>query len=184
MDELNLFEVESGPRKVKKELKMSFEQLRDWKLRIANYQKSVRRGEQNVVQTSLFKTQSSHCDPDLIDPCSLSLHSMAFYRLPSSECSQAALYFVIDSIENIILYIGETSQISRRWRTVHKCKDYLSSYQDLHYRYQLPTAINIAFWWDVPLVKRHRQNLEHTLIQKWRSPFNKENWGVWSQPFK
>ena len=128
MDELN-FEVESGPRKVKKELKMSFEQLRDWKLRIANYQKSVRRGEQNVVQTSLFKTQPSHCDPDLIDPCSLSLHSMAFYRLPSSECSEAALYFVIDSIENIILYIGETSQISRRWRTVHKCKDYLSTYQ-------------------------------------------------------
>jgi hypothetical protein len=40
-----------------------------------------------------------------------------------------------------------------------------------------------AFWWDVPAETRPRQQLELALIQKWRSPFNKENWDRWGQPF-
>ncbi|MEO0688447.1 MAG: GIY-YIG nuclease family protein, partial [Cyanobacteria bacterium J06649_11] len=45
------------------------------------------------------------------------------------------------------------------------------------------TAVNIAFWWDAPDSTRPRQKLELELIQKWRSPFNKENWKLWGQPF-
>jgi len=62
-------------------------------------------------------------------------------------------------------------------------KDYNASYQDLHYRYKIKTAVNIAFWWDTPTDTRKRQQLEQALIQKWRSLFNKEMWRVWSQPF-
>ncbi|WP_306423259.1 hypothetical protein [Nostoc favosum] len=63
-------------------------------------------------------------------------------------------------------------------------KDYISSYRDLHYRYQIETAVNIGFWWDAPVDRRTRQTLEQAMIQKWRSPFNKENWERWGQPFK
>lgn len=44
-------------------------------------------------------------------------------------------------------------------------------------------AVNAAFWWDAPIDRRTRQELELNLILKWRSPFNKENWERWGQPF-
>lgn len=44
-------------------------------------------------------------------------------------------------------------------------------------------AVNAAFWWDAPVDRRTRQELELNLILKWRSPFNKENWERWGQPF-
>ncbi|MEH2373422.1 hypothetical protein [Nostoc sp.] len=59
----------------------------------------------------------------------------------------------------------------------------IASYQDLHYRYGMKTAVNAAFWWDAPTDRRSRQELELSLILKWRSPFNKENWERWGQPF-
>ncbi|MBN3921704.1 MAG: GIY-YIG nuclease family protein, partial [Nostoc sp. NMS4] len=71
----------------------------------------------------------------------------------------------------------------KRWQGIHACKDYIASYQDVHYRYGLQTAVNAAFWWDAPVDRRTRQELELSLILKWRSPFNKENWERWGQPF-
>ncbi|WP_196602024.1 hypothetical protein [Gloeocapsopsis dulcis] len=47
----------------------------------------------------------------------------------------------------------------------------------------MKTAVSIAFWWDAPVKTKPRQQLERALIQKWRSPFNKENWTLWSTPF-
>ncbi|HEY9834046.1 MAG TPA: hypothetical protein V6D26_26070 [Stenomitos sp.] len=38
-------------------------------------------------------------------------------------------------------------------------------------------AVNIAFWWDTPSDHTARLDLELSLILRWRSPFNKENWG-------
>jgi hypothetical protein len=58
------------------------------------------------------------------------------------------------------------------------------SYQNLHYLYQMETAVNIGFWWNAPIERRTLQQLELSLIQKWRSPFNKENWDLWGQSFK
>nr|MDZ8170271.1 hypothetical protein [Nostoc sp. CmiSLP01]MDZ8286070.1 hypothetical protein [Nostoc sp. ChiSLP01] len=79
--------------------------------------------------------------------------------------------------------MGQTCRSNKRWKGIHGCKDYIASYQDLHYKYSLQTATNIAFWWDAATDRRSRQELELSLIQKWRSPFNKENWERWGQPF-
>ena len=78
---------------------------------------------------------------------------------------------------------GETCKSNKRWKGTHDCKRYVEKYIDLHYRYELNTAVNICFWWDAPVETRPRQNLELALIQKWKPPFNKENWQHWGQPF-
>jgi hypothetical protein len=101
-----------------------------------------------------------------------------------NQSPQQTTLFVIDSAASLLLYVGETKRSNKRWRGTHDCKHYISSYQDLHYRYQMETAVNIGFWWDTPIERRARQQLELSLILKWRSPFNKENWELWGQPFK
>jgi hypothetical protein len=106
-----------------------------------------------------------------------------FWRMPADSPGDACLYFVVDSAADLILYVGETCRSNKRWKGIHACKDYIASYQDLHYRYEMKTAVNIAFWWDAPVDRRARQELELSLILKWRSPFNKENWERWGQPF-
>ncbi|WP_199350060.1 hypothetical protein [Nostoc flagelliforme] len=108
---------------------------------------------------------------------------MAFYRMPDSF-GQAALYFVIDSAADLLLYVGETCQSNKRWKNAHDCKDYVASYQDMNHRYDIKTAVNIGFWWDAPTQRKARLALEQAMIQEWRSPFNKEMWNLWGQPFK
>lgn len=93
---------------------------------------------------------------------------MAFYRIPVDYAGQACLYFIIDSAANLILYVGETLRSNKRWKQKHDCKDYIDSYQSLHYKYQLKTAVNIGFWWDTPQRREARQELELSLILKWR----------------
>jgi hypothetical protein len=93
---------------------------------------------------------------------------LPYANSPGDEC----LYFIIDSAADLILYVGETCRSNKRWKGIHACKDYIASYQDLHYRYGLQTAVNTAFWWDAPVERRARQELELNLILKWRSPFN------------
>ncbi|WP_366933275.1 GIY-YIG nuclease family protein [Nostoc sp. NMS7] len=103
--------------------------------------------------------------------------------MPASCPGDACIYFIIDSAASLVLYVGETCCSNKRWKGIHACKDYIASYQDLHYRYGIQTAVNIAFWWNTPTDRRARQELELSLILKWRSPFNKENWERWGQPF-
>jgi len=184
MEQLSLFPktTRSSLGARKEGLVMDAPALEQWKYRIFIYQQQVRKS-QAPQQVTLFDLTVSHCDPERIDPFNLHLQSMAFYRMPD-QCSQAALYFVIDSTSDLLLYIGETCRSNQRWKGVHDCKDYISSYLDLHYRYGMTTAVNIAFWFDTPMDRKVRQTLERTLIQKWRSPFNKEMWSIWSQPFK
>lgn len=155
--------------------------LMQWKSRILSYQQSIRNSPPSL-QTSLFPLAPSYCDPDQIDPFTLHLQSMAFYRVPDLF-GQAALYFVIDSAAELLLYVGETCQSHKRWKHTHDCKDYINSYQNLHYHYQIVTAVNIGFWWDAPIERTARQALEQAMIHKWRSPFNKEMWNLWGQPF-
>ena len=105
---------------------------------------------------------------------------MAFYRIPADYPGEACLYFVVDSAAELILYVGETLRSNKRWNQKHDCKDYIDSYQDSHYRYKLKTAVNIVFGGIyTPQRRENRQQLEQALIQKWRSPFNKEMWRVW-----
>ncbi|MBE9212313.1 GIY-YIG nuclease family protein [Plectonema cf. radiosum LEGE 06105] len=164
------------------ELVMNAEELQRWKTQILDYQMRSRTTPA-PTQTTLIELAIDHCDPDKIDPLQLQMQSMAFYRIPADYPGEACLYFVIDSAANLILYVGETLRSNKRWKGVHDCKDYIASYQDLHYRYKLKTAVNIAFWWDTPTDTKKRLSLEQALIQKWRSPFNKEMWRVWGQPF-
>jgi hypothetical protein len=103
--------------------------------------------------------------------------------MPSWE-GEACLYFVIDHVMPLLLYIGETKRTpTERWQGVHDCKDYLRRYHALHYQYELKRAVSISFCWDVPTERKARQELESELIYKWRSPFNKECWQYWGQPF-
>jgi hypothetical protein len=161
---------------------MDAESLQQWKSQVFNYQKQVRESKP-PQQTSLFELTPSHCNPEQIDPFTLHFQSMSFYRMPDNY-GQAALYFVIDSATEILLYVGETCQSNKRWKNTHDCKEYIASYQELNHRYAMKTAVNIGFWWDAPVDRKPRQALEQKMIQKWRSPFNKEMWDLWGQPFQ
>jgi hypothetical protein len=164
-------------------LLMDKKTLTKWKQKIIVYQQQVRTSESHQ-QVSLFNLQNSYVDPDIIDPFTIQLSALSFYRLPVDSPGQACLYFVIDVSEKLLLYIGETCKSNKRWKGVHNCKRYIENYLDLHYRYELKTAVNIGFWWDAPVPTIARQQLELSLIQKWKSPFNKENWKYWGQPFR
>ena len=118
-----------------------------WKSQIAAHQQQVRES-QPPQQTTLFEIAQVHCDPETIDPLTLQLQAMSFYRMPTDSPGDSCLYFVIDSAAGLILYVGETCRSNKRWKGLHDCKGYIESYQDLHYRYGLQTAVNIAFWWD------------------------------------
>ncbi|MBD2505368.1 GIY-YIG nuclease family protein [Anabaena azotica FACHB-119] len=164
-------------------LLMSADVLQEWKSRILTHQQRVR-ANQSPQQATLFDLTPTHCDPEAIDPLTLQLVPMSFYCTPADSPGEACLYFIIDSAAGLVLYVGETMRSNKRWKGIHDCKDYIASYQDLHYKYGLPKAVNAAFWWDAPVERRARQQLELSLIVKWRSPFNKENWDLWGQPFK
>jgi hypothetical protein len=182
-NQLNLFsDLPITPAFLTETLVMSLEALLKWKSQILNYQQKVRENKP-PQQTALFDLTPKHCDPDQIDPLLLRLVPMSFYRMPVDSPGEACLYFIIDSAASLVLYVGETCRSNKRWQGIHACKDYIASYQDLHYRYGLPTAVNTVFWWDAPVDRRARQELELNLILKWRSPFNKENWERWGQPF-
>ncbi|MEA5621186.1 GIY-YIG nuclease family protein [Cronbergia sp. UHCC 0137] len=182
MEQLSLFSATEYKNLNNQKPVMDAEFLQQWKSRVLTYQQRIRNTEA-PQQVSLFDLAASHCDPERIDPFKLYLQSMAFYRMPDNY-GQAAIYFVIDSDAEILLYIGETSQSNKRWKNTHDCKEYIGSYQELNHRYEIKTAVNIGFWWDAPVERKPRQALEQALIQKWKSPFNKEMWELWGQPFK
>lgn len=163
-------------------LLMNSDDLVRWKAKITAYQQRARDNKPGQ-QVTLFDLAPAHTDPDAIDPFGLSLCPMSFYRLPVDTPGDTCIYFVIDSAAVLILYVGETCRSNLRWKGLHDTKRYLSRYQELHYQHGLKTAVNIAFWWDAPVQKKPRQELELDLILKWRSPFNKENWILWGTPF-
>ena len=112
---------------------------------------------------------------------------LSFWRWPKAMHEGPAVYFVMDEIidsgENIILYIGETISAEKRWKGEHDCKDYLSSYSDSLHKANMTTKLNIRFWLDVPIKTKERRKLEQKLIQAWLPPFNKETREIWATPF-
>ncbi|NWF61739.1 MAG: GIY-YIG nuclease family protein [Fischerella sp.] len=182
-NQLNLFsDLTLTPARRAETLVMSHNALVQWKSQIFDYQQRVRQSKP-PEQTVLFDLAPNHCDPDQIDPLQLEVRSLSFWRMPADSPGDSCLYFVVDNAAHLILYIGETCRSNKRWKGIHDCKDYIASYQDLHYQYGLKTAVNIAFWWDAPTQRKARQQLEQALIQRWKSPFNKELWGLWARPF-
>lgn len=182
-NQLNLFsDLPLEPASRPETLVMDKLALVRWKSQIYDYQQRTRES-QPVQQVALFEVAPAHCDPDKINPFSLRLSPISFYRLPADSRGDACIYFVIDSAAQLLLYVGETCRSNLRWKGIHDCKRYIESYQSLHHQHELSHAVNIAFWWDAPVDTRPRQQLELALIQKWRSPFNKESWKLWGQPF-
>jgi hypothetical protein len=165
---------------------MGNQSLQVWKQAIAKYQSSITTMIPNL-QTTLFNLPSSHCDPHAINPFTLPIQPAEFYRLPRADAGDACIYFVIDLItfsqSPVLLYIGETCSSHKRWKGIHDCKRYLLNYRELHHTHRLATQVVMTFWWDAPSSTRPRQQLERSLIERWRSPFNKENWNFWGTPF-
>lgn len=160
-----------------------------WKERVYHYQQSIRQ-QSAPEQTSLFDlTPSAWHNPDEIDPFTLPAHSPLFWRQADrldalDNSHQGCLYFILDRHCSLLLYIGETKlSANQRWQGHHDCKDYILSYIELHRRYDLPVAVTSAFWLHVPPQKKILRQWERELILKWRSPFNKECWQFWGQPF-
>jgi len=162
------------------QLTMSSQALQSWKQRILEHQQSE--SVPRAQQGTLFELAPNPCDLDNIDPYALELHNLSFCDLPDLG-DRTCLYFVIDRTHPLLLYIGETHRTPKqRWMS-HDCHRYIENYIELHRRYSLDVAVGIAFWYGVPVNRKQRLQLESELIYKWRSPFNKECWQWWGQPF-
>lgn len=164
-------------------LEIAPDSLQAWKQKVLDFQKKVQITAP-IAQASLFDPiVIDTTDPDSLNPLALPQQNTQFWRWRAEDAGVSALYFVIDYEINLLLYIGETVQSNKRWKGTHDCKRYLLNYQQAHYQFDLPTKLGIAFWQDAPQATRTRQKLESSLIFKWRSPFNKENWAFWGTPF-
>ncbi len=181
MEQLNLFDSEPNRPTRPPKLTMGKDALIQWKSRIFDHQQRVK-DEQPLQQTTLFDLTPNHCDPDSIDPFGLKLRQWQFFReLDGGD--ETCIYFIIDNALPLLLYVGETKQTPKQRWGVHDCRSYIENYLDLNYKHQLKTFVGIGFWWDTPVERKARQQLEQALIQKWKSPFNKECWNFWGKPF-
>lgn len=155
-------------------------ELNAWKRRVVAFQQAAKTSPV-MEQASLFEIEP---DPaGAIDPFILPQQNTEFWRWQFSDVGVAALYFVIDYQSELLLYVGETVKSNQRWKGEHDCKRYLLNYRQAHYHYKLDSQLGIAFWRQAPTERRPRQTIESALINKWRSPFNKENWKFWGTPF-
>ncbi|MGY6528904.1 MAG: hypothetical protein ACXITR_03145 [Cyanobacterium sp.] len=185
--QLSLFEP-SATYKFKKpslkaEYKMSEEYLESWKKRIYNYQQEAKKKQEKQINLLTAENNISW-DTDSFDPFSIPTHTDQFYNLPKYNGSESCLYFILDTELPLLLYVGETKLSPyQRWIN-HDCKSYIQKYIELHRQYKLNTNVRSAFWWGISPERHIRQRLERDLILKWRSPFNKESWQHWGQPFK
>lgn len=162
------------------QLTMSSDALYSWKKRIFEHQQSA--ASPAPQQQMLFDLAPNLCDPDTLDPFALQLHNLSFCDRPDWG-DRTCLYFVIDNTLPLLLYVGETGRTPKQRWVNHYCYNYVGSYIELHRRYSLDVAAGIAFWYGAPANRKQRLQLESELIYKWRSPFNKECWQYWGQPF-
>ena len=159
----------------------------EWQKKIIHHQSPLfKSGSKNINQPSLFGS-SSKIATETFNPKGLTPLPLSFWRWPTRIHEGPAVYFVMDKIinsdENIILYIGETISAEKRWKGEHDCKSYLSSYSETLQKANLTTKLNIRFWLDVPINTKERRRLEQQLIQSWLPPFNKETRRIWATPF-
>ncbi|MDV3002509.1 MAG: hypothetical protein N5P05_004164 (plasmid) [Chroococcopsis gigantea SAG 12.99] len=185
MKQLSLFDDRPSQNRTES-LQMDADALARWKERIGNHQRKTRQAKPPQQGTLFALPRTAWETPDELDPFSLRQHPADFYRHPpiDTDCN-GCIYFVIDRLSEIILYIGETKLSARqRWWGEHYAKGYTMSYIELHRKYKLDVAVCSAFWVNVPPDKKILLQWERELIFKWRSPFNREMWEVYGQPFQ
>ena len=161
--------------------------IEEWHKKIINHQSRIfKYGYKDINQPSLFEPNSD-VSKETFNPIQLTPLSLSFWRWPKTSHEGPAVYFVMDKIinsdENIILYIGETISAGKRWKGEHDCKSYLSNYSETLQKATVTTKLNIRFWLDVPINTKERRKLEQQLIQAWLPPFNKETRRIWATPF-
>ena len=161
--------------------------IKEWQEKVINHQSPFFKSNyKDVTQPSLFESISDELN-ETFNPIQLTPLPLSFWRWPKAMHQGPAVYFVMDKIinseENIILYIGETISAEKRWKGEHDCKNYLSSYSDTLQKANMTPKLNIRFWLDVPIKTKERRKLEQKLIQTWLPPFNKETRGIWATPF-
>jgi len=161
--------------------------IKEWQEKVINHQSPFFKSNyKDVTQPSLFESISDELN-ETFNPIQLTPLPLSFWRWPKAMHQGPAVYFVMDKIinseENIILYIGETISAEKRWKGEHDCKNYLSSYSDTLRKANMSPKLNIRFWLDVPIKTKERRKLEQKLIQTWLPPFNKETRGIWATPF-
>lgn len=168
-------------------------QLLEWQERLRRHQGPLFRGQSaGVAQASLFagaepQDQASGQRAAVLAPLALQPQSLSFWRWPEAPHHGAAIYLVIDrpdpQADPLLLYVGETGRADRRWKGDHDCKRYLAAYGEALRKADLPMALSIRFWCDVPAATVPRRALEQTLIRRWLPPFNKETRERWATPF-
>ena len=161
--------------------------IKEWRQKIINHQSLLfRHGYKKTNQSSLFESNDEKSN-ETFTPIDLTPLPLSFWKWPKSIHQGPAIYFVMDKLinsdENIILYIGETISAEKRWKGEHDCKSYLSIYSDTLQKANMTPKLNIRFWLDVPIKTKERRKLEQQLIQTWLPPFNKETRGIWATPF-
>ena len=161
--------------------------IKEWQENIINHQSPIFKSNyKDVTQASLFESISDELNKTF-NPMQLTPLPLSFWKWPKTMHKGPAIYFVMDKVinseENIILYIGETISAEKRWKGEHDCKNYLSNYSDSLQKANISSKLNIRFWLDVPSATKERRKLEQNLIQAWRPPFNKETREIWATPF-
>ena len=161
--------------------------IKEWQEKVINHQSPFFKSNyKDITQPSLFESISDELN-ETFNPIQLTPLPLSFWKWPKAMHQGPAVYFVMDKIinseENIILYIGETISAEKRWKGEHDCKNYLSSYSDTLQKANMTPKLNIRFWLDVPIKTKERRKLEQKLIQTWLPPFNKETRGIWATPF-
>ena len=168
---------------------MSPAALQSWKKRIADFQHQASQNKGSGQTSLLFEwdQKPSHWDADKLDPFELPRKPWNFYcdRPDPLTEGEANIYFVLDHAVPLLLYVGETKlSVKQRWKGIHYCKEYIDAYVSLHRKYDMTFAVNVAFNVSAPKDRTQRLKLERDFILRWRSPFNKECWRHWGQPFR
>ena len=188
--QFNLFnnnDVNFSKKNIYQDIDIDKKVIIEWQKKIIHHQSPLfKSGCKNINQASLFGSISEKAT-ETFNPTELTPLPLSFWRWPTTIHEGPAVYFVMDKIinsdENIILYIGETISAGKRWKGEHDCKSYLSSYSETLQKANLTTKLNIRFWLDVPINTKERRKLEQQLIKSWLPPFNKETRRIWATPF-
>ena len=135
--------------------------IKEWQEKIITHQSPIfKYGYRNINQSSLFESISEELN-EPVNPIDLTPLPLSFWRWPKAMHEGPAIYFVMDKIidsdENIILYIGETISAEKRWKGEHDCKNYLSSYSETLQKANLAMKLSIRFWLDVPVNTKERR---------------------------
>jgi hypothetical protein len=174
--QLSLFSDKKFKAPTNEKVIIHIDTLQSWKNQIVDYQQQARNTKPSEQKALFELPELSAEDYTQIDPLKLKNQVISKYKATDY------LYFVVDKIPGLILYIGQ-QRVNKKLNKVHELNEYITAYQELHNYYKLKTSISIVFWQNVPQDKERRQDLEEYLILKWRAPFNKQSFQWWGLPF-